>query len=56
MGPIESIFKQMVFKPLVFGSFGEINFNVKELIVMAVEYGVEHMGRNMVATVVDIVR
>ena len=46
----------MVFKPLVFGSFGEMSSHVKELIEMAVEYGVEHMGKNMAATSVDIVK
>jgi hypothetical protein len=54
--PIETIFRQMVFKPLVFGTFGEMSSNVKELIEMVVEYGVEHMGKSMATTTVDIVR
>ncbi len=31
-GPIESIFRQMTFKPLFFGSFGEMSSDVRELI------------------------
>jgi hypothetical protein len=50
--PIESVFWQMTFKPLVFGSFGEMSSNVRELIETAVEFGVrgtprqEHGGHN----------
>jgi hypothetical protein len=55
-GPIETIFKPMVFEPLIFGTFGEMSSNVRELIEMAVEYGVEHLGRNMAVTSMDIVR
>ncbi len=46
----------MDFKPLVFGTFGEMSANVKEVVDMAVEYGVEHLGRTMAATRVDGVR
>ena len=46
----------MDFKPLVFGTFGEMSTNVKEVVNMAVEYGVEHLGRSMAATTVDGVR
>ena len=52
-GPLESIFRQIVFKPLVFGSFGEMSSNVVQLVETAVEYGVEHIGRNMAAMTVD---
>ena len=55
-GPLESIFRQIVFKPLVFGSFGEMSSNVVQLVEIVVEYGVEHFGRNMAATTVDTVR
>ena len=55
-GPIESIFMQIVFKPLVFGTFGEMSSNVVGLVETAVEYGVEHLDRNMAATTVDTVR
>jgi hypothetical protein len=55
-GPLETIFRQIVFKPLVFGSFGEMSSNVVQLVETAVEYGVEHLGRNMAATTVDKVR
>ncbi len=55
-GPIESVFRQMIFKPLVYFSFGEMSSNVRELIETAVEYEVQHLGKNMVATTVDTVR
>ena len=51
-GPLESLFRRMDFKPLVFGTFGECSTNVKDVIGMAVEYGVEHLGRTMAATTV----
>jgi hypothetical protein len=41
------------FKPLVIGTFGEMSSSVKEVVNMAVEYGVEHLGRTMAATTVD---
>jgi hypothetical protein len=44
------------FKPLVFGTFGEMSTNVKEVVNMVVEYGVEHLGRSMAATTVGGVR
>jgi len=55
-GPLEAIFRQLDFKPLVFGTFAESNTNVREFIGTAVEYGVEHMGRTIAATTVDAVR
>jgi hypothetical protein len=55
-GPLESLFRRLDFKPLVFGTFGEMSTNVKEVIDMVVEYGVEHLGRSMAATTVDGVR
>jgi hypothetical protein len=55
-GPLESLFRQLDFKPLVFGTFAEMSSNVKAVIEMAVEYGVEHLGRTMAATTVDAVR
>jgi hypothetical protein len=55
-GPLETIFRQIVFKPLVFGIFGKMSSNVVGLVETAVEYGVEHLGRNMAATTVDTVR
>ncbi len=56
MGPFEVIFRQLDFKPLVFGTFAEISINVRDFIETAVEYGVEHLGRTMAATTVDAVR
>ncbi len=50
------MFRRMDFKPLVFGTFGEMSANVKEVVDMTVEYGVEHLGRTMAATTVDGVR
>ncbi len=55
-GPLESLFRRLDFKPLVFGTFGEMSNNVKEVVDMAVEYGVEHLGCTMVASTVDGVR
>ena len=56
VGPLEAIFRQLDFKPLVFGTFTEISNNVKDFIETTVEYGVEHLGRTMAATTVDAVR
>ena len=50
---MENLFRRLDFKPLVFGTFGEMSSNVKEVVNMAVEYGVEHLGRSMAATTVD---
>ncbi len=41
---------------MVFGTVGECCTNVKEVLEIAVEYGVEHLGRIMAATTVDTVR
>ncbi len=41
---------------MVFGSLGEMSSNGRELIETAVEYEVEHLGRNMAATTVDTVK
>ena len=53
---LEGLFRRLDFKPLVFGTFGEMSSNVKEVVDMAVEYGVEHFGRTMAASTVDGVR
>ena len=53
---METIFRQIVFKPLVFGTFGEIISNVVGLVETTVKYGVEHMGMNMAATTVETVK
>ena len=50
IGPLEAIFRQLDFKPMVSGTFAECNTNVREFIETAVEYGVEHLGRNVAAT------
>jgi len=47
---------ELDFKPLVFGTFVESITNVREFIDTAVEYGVEHIGRTIVATTVDAAR
>ena len=52
-GPLESLFRQLDFKPLVFGTFGEMSSNVKDVVDMAEDYGVEHLGRTMAATTLD---
>ena len=36
-GPLETIFGQIVFKPLVFGTFGEMSSNVVALVETDVE-------------------
>jgi hypothetical protein len=56
IGPLEVIFRQLDFKPLVLGTFAESNNNVREFIEKAVEYGVEHLGCTIAATTVDVVR
>jgi hypothetical protein len=55
-GPLERLSRSLDIMPLVFGTFGEMSSNVKEVLDMAVEYGVEHLGRSMAATTVDGVR
>ena len=50
---MESLFRRLDFKPLVFGTFREISSNVKEVVDMAVGYGVEHLGRTLAATTLD---
>jgi hypothetical protein len=52
-GSLKSVFRRLDFKPLVFGSFGEMSSNVGEVVNMAVEYGVEHLGRTMATTTMD---
>jgi len=56
VGPFETIFKTMDFKPLVFGTFAEASTNVGEFMELAVEYGVGHLGRTTAATSVDSVK
>ena len=52
---MEVIFRQLDIKPLVlFGSFTEINSNVRDFVEMAVEYGVEHLGTSMAASTPDV--
>jgi hypothetical protein len=51
--PLEAIFKTLDFKPMVFGTSAEASTNVGEFVEIAVEYGVEHMGRSMAVTSVE---
>jgi hypothetical protein len=39
-GPLEGIFQQLDFKPLVFGTFTEMSSDVKDFVETPVEYGV----------------
>ena len=55
-GPLETQFRRLDFKPLLFGTFGETSTYVKVVVDMAVEYGVEHLGRSMSTTSVDAAR
>ena len=56
MGLLETIFSQLNFKALVFGTFEDLSSNVGGLMVTLVEYGVKHLGTNMAVTTVDTVR
>ncbi len=56
IGPLQAIFRQLDFKPMVVGTFAETSCNVREFTNTAVEYGVEYMGRTIPATSVDAVR
>jgi hypothetical protein len=53
---LEGLLRRLDFKPLVFGTFGEMSSNTREVVNMAVDYGVEHLGRTMAATTADGVR
>jgi hypothetical protein len=53
---LEAILKTLDLKLLVFGTFAEASTNVEEFVELAVEYGVEHMGRTMAATSVESVK
>jgi hypothetical protein len=53
---LETILRHINFKPLVFGSIGEMSSNVVAMVETAVEYGVEHLGRNIATATVDKVR
>jgi hypothetical protein len=44
---IEGISRQLDFKPLVFGTFGEMSSTVNELVEASVGYGVENLGTNI---------
>jgi len=55
-GPLETIFGQIVFKPLVFETFGETSSIVRELVEIAVKYGAKHLGMNMAAPTINMVR
>ena len=53
---MEAIFRTLDFKPRVFGTFAVAITNVGEFAELAVEYGVERMGRNMAATTVESIK
>jgi hypothetical protein len=55
-GPLETIFRQLEFKSMIFGTFGEMSSNVQDLINLAVDYGAEHFGRSMATSTLDTVR
>jgi hypothetical protein len=56
VGPLEAIFKTVDFQPLVFGTFAEASTNVGKFVELVREYGVEHLGRTITATLVDSVK
>ena len=43
-GPLEAISRKLEFKPLVFGTFGEMSDGVKEVLEIAVDYGTDYLG------------
>jgi hypothetical protein len=45
-----------VFTPLVFGTFGGISSNLVGLVGTTLEYGVDHLCRNMAAITIDTMR
>jgi hypothetical protein len=53
---METLFRQLDFKPMVFGTFGEMSSNVRDFIVLAVDYGAEILGLSMAASTMDTVR
>ncbi len=55
-GPLETIFRQILFKSLVFGLFGEMSSHVVARVETTVDYFGEHLRRNMVAMIMDTVR
>jgi hypothetical protein len=40
---------------MVFGTFGEMSFNVKDFVDLAVDYRAEHFGKSMAASTMDII-
>ena len=54
-GLLESLFRQLDFKPMVFATFGEMSSNVKDFIYLAVDYRAEHLGKSMAASTMDTV-
>ena len=46
----------MSFQGLVFGTFGEMSSAVGEMVTLAVDYGVEHLGRAIAAADIDVIR
>ncbi len=52
-GLLETIFLQISMKPLLLGNFGEMSSHVVEFVETAVEYGMEHLWRNMAAANVE---
>ena len=42
---------------MIFGTFGETSLNIKDSIDLAVDYGgVEHLGKSMAASTLDMAR
>jgi hypothetical protein len=55
-GPLEAIFRKGDFKPLVFGTFGEMSDAVKKVLKNTIDYGADHLGRSMAPTTVETAR
>ena len=56
VGPLEANVRTLDFKTMVFETFAEASTNIGEFVELAVEYGVEHMGRTMAKTSVESVK
>jgi hypothetical protein len=41
---------------MVFGTFGKMSSNVKDFVVLVVDYGAEHFGKSMTATTLNTFR
>ncbi len=55
-GPLEVIFRQLDFKPRVFGTFAKRSSDVRDFIDIVDEYGMDPLGMSMATMTPDVVR